>query len=234
MSINYKIWDFPASLKVQSQLFYPAGQAFEGGFTSGGVNILSPEPGGRSYLETLISLQTKEWDYPFTSWLMGKLNGDIFRVRMTATPQLVNAPALGFTGGYYQNNGILWAGDLLWGNDQPWELGDTGVPVTAVALEGSLIIYANFTGIGQVLKHGHAFGIGDTAYAVDDIEWTGNVAKITCNPPLRRDISTSDILKFRPSFLGRITNGGEMRTMYERANNGHIQPGRILFSEVIL
>ena len=76
MTIEHKIWNFP-NRAVESQLFHVPGEYFNGGLTSGGAKIMSPEPGGFSMLELTPSRQVNEWNSPVSSWLMSKINGEI-------------------------------------------------------------------------------------------------------------------------------------------------------------
>lgn len=234
MTIDYKIWDMP-TFPVQSQLFYAGGQSFEGGFTSGGVRILSSEPGGRSFLELTLSLQVNEWSVPFSSWLMSKLNGDIFRVRLTATPQLVSNAALNINSDL---SGIDWGSEGFypnqdWDNLQGWDV-DAEIPTLVTSLQGSQILTVDMTAFGAILAYGHAIGHVDSTYLIDDISYNGTIATITVNPPLREDVLIGDAILLRPFFLGTITNPTDVRQAYDRANMGAIQPGRLLMSEIIL
>ncbi|QWY83146.1 hypothetical protein [Rhizobium phage RHph_X2_24] len=235
MAVSYKIWDFP-TLAVQSQLFYAPGAAFNGGFTSGGISILSPEPGGRSFLEVQLSLQVNEWKSPFSSWLMSKVNGDIFRIKLTRTPQIMGdgqgTPIIGTKGIPWGVNGQYPKSP--WNNGKNWSGGNTVGTADADALEGSTTLVVDLTGYDQALTYGHVIGHYDNSYMVDDISYNGDIATITVKPPLRRDVNDGDLIKLQPNFLGVISNGQEIRANYERMNNGHIQPGRIVFSEVIL
>lgn len=236
MSITYKIWDLP-TLPVRAQLFYAPGQAFEGGYTSGGIRVTSPEPGGRAFLETELSLQTTEWDAPFSSWLMSKTNGDIFRIKLVATPQVVPALALGVI--VPESRGVPWAAEGAydrspWDNGRNWALGDTAAVTVGISLEGSQYLTVDLTGFGPVIKHGHVIGHSDNSYMVDDIEYDGDIAVITVKPPLRANVIAGDLVLFRPNFLGSISNGAELRASYEAMNVGNIQPARIIFSEVVL
>lgn len=235
MTIDYKIWDFP-TLDVRSQLFHAPGQAFEGGFTSGGVRVTAPEPGGRAYLEVELSLQVNEWDAPFASWIMSKINGDIFRVPLVRTPQVVSTTSLDLGSEVF---GLPWAqeGQYLesaWDNDENWSYGDLPIPVTSGALEGSTVVTVDLSEFGQVLKIGHVIGFDDSSYLVDEIEYDDNSATITVKPPFRKDIAVDDEIKLRPVFTGSISNGAEIRAAYEAQNVGYVQPARIIFTEVII
>lgn len=238
MTIAYKIWDFP-TVPIQKQLFHVPGAAVEGGFTSGGARITSPEPGGRSILETQVALQVQEWDFPFSSWIMSKTNGQIFRVPLTKTPQLVSNAALTGVDGpsnlaiAWEPTGLLVQGQ--WDNDQYWSDDGIYAETVATASEGTLIVKINMLPYGPILKHGHVFGIRDATYKVDDIEYDdGNVATVTVVPPLRNNILVGDMVLFRPYFLGTISNGSEVKATYDAENVGHMQMGKILFSEVYL
>lgn len=228
MTISPKIWPFP-SFPISKQLFAASGAAVEAGMTVGGVRMISPEPGGRATLEIQPSLQVGEWDFPLSSWIMSKVNGDIFRIRLAPTPQV--AAARGAT--------VPWNAegiypDSPWSNQQEWA-GDAVAVFTASALAGSITVQIDMTYIGRILQLGHVVGHEDNCYMVDDIAYNdANVATITVNPPLRRNVAADDIALMRPYFLGTISNGEEMRNTYDAENNGNIQLNRIKFHEVIL
>lgn len=243
MAITIEVLDFP-NLPIRSQLYYAGGSTYDGGFSTGGVRIGSPEPGGRSFLEIQLSLQVNEWNDPLVSWLMSKTNGDVFRVRLTNTPQvcpIVKSPwhNKGFAG-----FNLPWDNDQNWDNNEPWDddyvLDVTNSPLAGTTgpihvLNGTTSEGAPF---GQVLKIGHVISFdGDTAYMVDKIQYNdaGTEFDIWVNPPLRRSLSAdSAFLLLQPFFVGNITNGEEFRAAYEASNAGYIQPGRILLSEVIV
>jgi len=219
-----EILNFPV-VPVSKQLFHVPGGAIDGGFTVGGARILSPEPGGRAMLEMQIALQVREWDYPTASWLMSQGNGQIFRIRLAPTPQILSA----------RKAFPLWDGDVPWSNHQPWDSDITAVFV-AGALEGSTIVYVNMTGYGDIARPGHVIGHGDNSYLIDKIEYNNddNVAKMTVKPPLRNEIHYGDFALYRSFFLGTINNIEEVRTTYDAEGNGTIQPGRFIFAEAIV
>lgn len=232
MSISYRIWDLP-ELPVKGQVFNVPGAAYDGGFTSGGARISSPDPAGRSVLELQLAFQVGEWDLPFFSWLMSKTNGHIFRVRLTKTPQLVSDAALGI-----ETNTVPWDQTGLmpfstWDNNQNWLSDGASAETIDIALEGSLTLKIDMSGFGEVLRSGHVIGHRSNAYIVDEITYNSGVATVTINPPLRHDVNEGDIIYFRPYFLGTISNGQELKATYDSANVGFIQPGRIILSEVI-
>lgn len=233
MAKSYKIWDFP-SVPVKSQLFHVPGAVFDGGFTSGGARISSPEPGGRAVLEMQIALQVKEWSAPLSSWLMSKINGEIFRVRLTRTPQLLQASALGVTSG----GGVPWVAEGVypestWDNGALWD-DDVAFYTAGASLEGSTSLVVDLTGFGSPLQPGHVIGHGESCYMINDIDQVGNVATLSITPPLRRAVKVGDLVLTEPIFTGTIANGSEIRNSYDASNAGHIQLNRIVFQEVVL
>ena len=217
-----RVFNFP-TCPVKSQLFHVPGAANEGGYTSGAVRLLSPEPGGRSVLELQIAFQVREWDYPISSWIMSKGNGEIFRVRLAPTPQVLSV----------RGADVLWQPDTLWSGDVPWD-GDITVRYAAAALEGTTIVQIDMTGYSAVVRPGHVVGHAYDCYFVDEVEYNGAIATLTIKPPLRRDVAVGDSAPFRPWFTGTIGNIGDVRATYDAENVGHIQPGKIVFAESIL
>lgn len=219
-----EILDFP-TVPISKQLFHVAGAALDGGFTTGGVRILSPEPGGRSMLELQIALQVQEWDYPTASWLMSQGNGQVFRVRLAPTPQVLS----------HRSANPDWRTDDIWTQPNPLNT-DMVSRYSAVALEGSTQVTVDMTTHGDRLRKGHVIGHGDNCYLVDKVafNYESKQAVITVKPPLRHDIAVNDRVWFRAFFLGTINNIDEVRTTYDAENNGLIQPGRFLFSEAVV
>jgi hypothetical protein len=223
--IEHRVWDFP-DLPVSGQLFHVPGAAIDGGFTAGGMQVLSPEPGGRSVLELRLSMQRNEWVTPWASWLMSKINGDIFKIRLVFTPQLISTQT-----GKQITQLPTYHNPVFASDDTRRELvGQFGT----VALEGTNVVQIDMTSFGQILRHGHLVGHEDNCYIVDDITYAGMIATITLNPPLRKNVAIGDDAPFRPYFIGTIANGGEIRAAYDAANNGLIQLERIIFNEAIL
>lgn len=236
MAITYEILTFP-TLPVQGQLFRAPGQAYDGGFTAGGARLMSPEPGGRAFLDVQLSLQTNERDNPAVSWLMSKLNGDIFSVPLTKTPQLLNTEAYG---GLFPYGDIPWAPvnnysqPTRWDNSKKWMDEGLIVEASANALEGSTSVSVNMLSYGEILQRGHVIGFGNYSYMIDAISYSDSVATIRVKPPLRKAVSQGDFMLTRPYFQGTIINGQEFAANYEAINNGHIKPPRLIFSEVII
>lgn len=219
-----KVFNFP-TVPVSKQLFHVPGMAIEGGFTSGAVRLLSPEPGGRSVLELEIAMQIREWESPVTSWLMSKGNGEVFRVRMAPTPQVLSA----------RRADMAWQNEVLWADHQPWK-GDFTATFRTAALEGSSVVQVFMAQYGDLVRPGHVIGHEDSTYLIDDVTYdpATTVAVITIKPPLRRNIVFNDQVYFRPYFTGTIANIGEVRATYDASNNGMIQPGKFIFAEAIL
>jgi hypothetical protein len=228
MTITYKIWDFP-TFPVSGQLFHSPGGAINGGFTTGGVAMLSPEPGGRGILEIKPSLSVDEWLSPASSWLMSKINGEIFRVRLAPTPQISNARLL------QTPDGTPWDNNGPWSNGENWQ-GDAILLYASVALQGTNVIKVKTASAGAILKPGHVIGHAFDCYIIDDITYNANntEATIVVKPPFRRNIAIGDAALLRPFFTGVIGNGQEMRALYESTNDGAIALEKIILNEVIL
>jgi hypothetical protein len=239
MAFSYRIWDFPV-LHVKQQLFYVPGAAYEGGFTSGGARVYSPEPASRSFLEVQISLQVNETANPISSWLMSKSNSDIFRVSLVKTPQLCIAENSEF-----DKSGLPWSTDTLLPDDidfpeSPWNhnlnwLNDAFIVALSPASEGSVFIESNLNvHYGQFLMPGHVIGHKFDCYMIENIEVIDGTSRILINPPLRRNVEAGDFIKLTPVFTGTIANGNEVRNSYDIANNRHIQLNKIVFQEAII
>jgi len=218
------IYNFP-TVPVSKQLFHVPGAAVEGGYTAGAVRIISPEPGGRSVLELQIALQVREWEFPLSSWLMSKGNGEIFRVRLAPTPQVLSA----------RSRPVAWDGGVLWAGDVPWA-GDVTAFYSATAQEGETTIKVNMTGYGDVARPGHVIGHSGTTYKIDEVSFDDDtqIATMVVKPPLRKNIEIGDPAYYRPFFTGTISNIADVRTTYDAENVGAIQPGKIIFSESIV
>lgn len=218
-----EIFDFPA-LPVSKQVFHVPGQAVDGGYTSGAVRILSPEPGGRSVLELQVALQVGEWDNPESSWLMSKGNGEVFRVRLAPTPQVLSA----------RSAQPDWRGRLT--TDKRPVSTDMLARYAAAALEGSTTLVVDMVAHGDRIRRGHVIGHGGTCYAVDKVQYDYSThrATLTVKPPLRNPVAVGDTVLFRPYFTGVMGNIEELRTTYDAEQVGAIQIGKIVFTEAIV
>lgn len=214
MSIDYKVWTIP-HFPVSMQIFYVPGAAAQGGFTSGGARIMSPEPGGFSVMEIKPALCVEEWAGPLASWLISKSNGQILRTRFAPTPQVASMRV--FAGG------------------ERWDGGDLATRYTADALQGNNIVTVDVSHIGQILRAGHVIGHAYDAYLIDDITYNNDsTATLLVTPPLRRNITLLDVALLRPWFTGAIMNGGEFKSTYDASMAGHIQLENIVLNEVIV
>lgn len=218
------IHDFP-TVPVSKQIFHVPGQAVDGGWTSGAVRILSPEPGGRSVLEMQIALQVREWEYPESSWLMSMGNGEIFRVRLAPTPQVISARTVG----------VPWNTDQPWSNLEPWA-GDITAVYAVASLEGSTTLTIDMEGLGDIIRRGHVIGHSDNCYMIQKVAYDAGTQRATLSvtPPLRKDVEVGDQTFFRPYFLGTIGNIEQVRATYDAERVGHIQIGSISFQEAIV
>lgn len=232
MTIEYEIFDFPQG-NVGKQLFYAAGQAYDGGLTSGGARQLSPEPGGFSFLEIEPTWIVNESDDPFMSWFFSAAtNGTIFRIPLTVTPQLV--PTAAFFNADTSYATVLWDNDQPWDNDEPWLISDLGPSVVGSFNAGVSEIVVSMGVYDNIFKRGHVIGHGDVSYMINRITYVGSVATIKISPPLRHALINGEQLKFRPFFLGICTNSENVRVTYDAENKGKIKPNKIVFSEVII
>jgi len=225
------IFDFP-ELDVSGQVFYVPGAANDGGITVGGTRILSPEPGGFAMLEIELSLQTNQFADPTVSWLMSKTNGEVFKIKLKKTPQLLSGKSIGQPNALYDG--------MVWDNNQPW---DGGVPwyfeVSEMTVSGNHLRSSNTFDIdvgddNAYLKIGHVIGLNNRCHEIDQISYSGNIATVVVKPPLRADLVNGETIVLEPYFLGYIANGSEFKQMYKAANNGHIAPPRIVFKEAIV
>ena len=223
MAIQYPVYNFP-TFSVWKQLFHVPGAAADGGYTSGGARITSPEPGGFAALEIQPALQLNEFSYPLCSWLMSKTNGEILRVRLAPTPQIAS----------YVAGTVPWDTDQPWNNNEPW-IGDYTASYSATALPGSNVFKVDMALLGPILKQGHVIGHMNSCYKIDDISYDNTgLATITVKPPIRKSVTIGDPVYFRPWFTGMITNPNDMRQTYDAEMNGAIQLGNIILSEVVL
>ncbi len=229
MTITHKVWAFP-TFPITKQVFYVPGAAMEGGFTSGGARIVGPEPGGFSMLHIEPSLQITEWDYPLSSWIMSKTNGQIVRVRLAPTPQVASARSIRSTEPWHAEGGF---DETVWSNLEEWS-GDLAAVYNAAALQGSNVLVIDMGTIGPILQPGHVIGHAYDCYKVDEIAYVGTIATMQVTPPLRRNVTMGDSVYFRPWFTGIIANGSEIITAYDSENVGHIKLPNIILNEAII
>jgi hypothetical protein len=218
-----KIYAFP-TFRVETQLFHVPGAGYDGGLTAGGAQFITPEPGGFSVLEIAPALIDTEWDAPLASWIMSKISGQVFRVRLAPSPQIAFSKQRGMVA-------VPWSNGQAWSNQENWD-GDFTARYSAAGLKGAITMTFDLTGVGPIVGPGHVVGHGSDTYLVDEITYDGSVGTAIVTPPLRRDIAAGDNCYLRPWFTGRISNGADIRAAYN--NMGHVKPGNIVLQEAVV
>jgi hypothetical protein len=222
-----KVLNFP-SLKIKSQVFHVPGNVIDGGYTAGGARVMSPEPGGRSTLEVQLSLSVTEWETPWVSWLMSKLNGEIFRIQLAKTPQIARTLP-----NDAQISVVPWDETGLmpisaWDNGRFWAADGESLSISQTSLIGSSYIYLEDIG---PLRVGHVIGIGDVTYLIDEISDDGLTV---IKPPLRQTVFSGESVYLTPYFTGTIDSSSDFVQGYDSEFMGHIRPGKLIFKESIL
>ena len=218
-----KIYQFP-TFRVETQLFHVPGAGYDGGLTAGGAQFITPEPGGFSVLEIAPALIDTEWDSPLASWIMSKISGQVFRVRLAPSPQIAFSRQRGMVA-------VPWSNGQAWSNQENWD-GDFTATYAAAGLKGAITMSFDLTGVGPIVLPGHVVGHGSECYMVDEISYDGDVATAIVTPPLRRNIAVGENCYLRPWFTGRISNGADIRAAYN--NLGHTKPGNIVLNEAVI
>ncbi|AJA07471.1 hypothetical protein SKP52_02700 [Sphingopyxis fribergensis] len=218
-----KIYQFP-TFRVETQLFHSPGAGYDGGLTAGGAQFITPEPGGFGVLEIQPAIIDTEWDAPLASWIMSKVSGQIFRVRLAPSPQIAYSKKRGMMA-------VPWNNGQSWSNQEEWD-GDFTAIMSAGQLKGSVVMQFDLTGVGPIVSPGHVVGHAYESYLIDEITYEGDIGTAIVSPPLRRDVYVGDNCYLRPWFTGRISNGADIRSAYN--NLGHVKPGNIVLQEAIV
>lgn len=218
-----KIYQFP-TFRIETQLFHSPGAGYDGGLTAGGAQFITREPGGFGVLEIKPAIIDTEWTAPLASWIMSKISGQVFRVRLAPSPQIAFSRRRGMLA-------VPWDNEQPWSNQENWD-GDFTARYSAAGLKGSVTLVIDLTGVGPILSPGHVVGHGFNSYLVDEISYAGDTATAIVTPPLRRDVSAGDDCYLRPWFTGRISNGPDIRAAYN--NLGHVAPGNIVLHEAVV
>lgn len=206
------IYDWPDALGFSGQMFRVPGMAKDGGITAGGARVMSPEPGGFGRLDIRPQLAVGEYAAPWASWIASKTNGQIMKIRLAVTPQIATAKPDG--------------------SGQEITIAPRNFATSALA--GSTLLFVDCEDIGQIIKPGHVIGHSIHTYLVDEVVYDGDdLAELTVTPPLRKDVSTADLVYFRPYFCGYISNGDDLDPVYDRAMNGNYEFPNLKFMEVI-
>jgi hypothetical protein len=211
MTYSPTIYDWRDTVLPFKQVFLAGGTAVSGGMTIGGAAVESPEPGGRSELRLEFgSIAGRDANID-ASWLASRLlNNNVFRIRLwQPTAQLMTDADLGGS----TDAGTLFSSDTAFDGDVPW-LFDPSSPVTLGAEAGETSFRYNDSGYGRKLRVGHVIGFRkdgyDFAHVVTDINYpTTNRTEVEVSPPLRRRITTSDRVLFRPAMLATCVNARE-------------------------
>lgn len=218
-----KIYQFP-TFRIETQLFHSPGAGFDGGLTAGGAQFITPEPGGFGVLEIAPALIDTEWDMPLASWIMSKISGQVFRVRLAPSPQVSYSRRRGMVA-------VPWNNGETWSNQQNWD-GDFTATFASAALKGAIAVQINLAGVSHILSPGHVIGSGYETHLIDEITYNGDVATVIVTPPFRRNIAAGDNCYLRPWFTGRISNGADIRSAYN--NMGHVKPSNIILQEAVV
>ena len=221
MSITYTVLDFP-NIGIKGQVFYCPGSYVEGGITSGGAVVSTFEPGGYGMLDIAPARRDESVADPEISWLMSQTNGQIFRVALTATPQLLTERTINDRAVAQYPTALFTKRSLR-------------STFTDGALKGGRTVKIDTSEIGPSLKRGHLIGHDNSCYMVDSVTYvTSGEATVIVSPPLRSAVAIDDVVRFTPFFTGQIINGSEIRASYDSANNGAIDMPVIRMREVIL
>ncbi len=229
MTITPTIYDWPSLIVPINQLFYAGGEASEGLYTASGVQQISPEPGGRAFLDMSFNYMRNDTAGRVASWLISKVaNGNVFRIPIWKSLQV----ATGDANSPYDSFGIPWDNDQPWDNNQNWAYEPLTI-TTASALAGTTTIVMDLGDLGAVLDYGHVIGpsIGG-AYLVDEIEYDGTIATIKVTPPLRRAVAQGDLWTLRPAMYGTMDNPESFRSMFEKGL--WVRPGNATMIEAII
>lgn len=228
------VYDWPASVAPAESLFHAPGAAIEGAYTGGGAVSLSPEPGGRAFIEMRFSHLKTHRDMRLASWLISMVaNGTVWRVPLYNSPQLVPLADLGVDASVTE---VPWealdGSDVLWDGGVGWGV-DVEAPAAASALAGSAAFTLNLANCNQALLPGHAIGHDNRAYKVMGIVYDDDeLASVTVSPPLRTPIVAGDRITLRPSMLGRVRDVSMFRALFEYGLN--LRPGGITFVEALV
>lgn len=223
MTYTPVVYSWRTSLVPLDQAYRTGGQATAGGMTLGGALVSNPEPGGRGELNMSFSAFTSPQQNLDASWTISQiLNNAIIRVPVFGhTVQLLSSVDAG--GATVDDMGIPWDNGENWDNGMGWEWNPT-VTVTATALKGETSVKVDMSALGEVLGIGHVIGFYedgyDFAHKVMDISYdAGDIATLTISPPLRRDLTLSSEMTFRPKMLVTCSNAREVGGLFMRGRH---------------
>lgn len=214
MTVTPQIFNWRPEVAPINQRFRAGGTSIDGGITTGGVSVQSPEPGGRAELDMDFVTFANESTNREASWTISRiLNGNVMRVPIYyPSVQLVSNTALGITG----TETLLWNNNLPWANLLGWEYRPSAAIDTG-GLEGATsFVVTTGGGLQNCIERGHVLGFCiagyDWAHVVLDVSYNsaGDRATCTVEPPLRRDVATTDRVLFRPSMLATCVNARDV------------------------
>lgn len=218
MARDLRIFDWRRGCVPIDQVFRAGGEDGGGGLTLGGFESRSPEPGGRAELVMAFNTFGTVAANLDASWTISRImNGAIFRIGIYRSVQLVTAAALGGS-----DIGEPWRSGRPWGNDQNWSFNPTA-PVAQAALRGSVECVIDMSTVGEMLRIGHVIGFAvdgyDFAHVVMDIEYEDGIATLEVSPPLRRPLTTDDVMTMRPKMLVTCSNGRDVMDTFRKGKH---------------
>jgi hypothetical protein len=228
------IYDWRRNCAPIDQVFRAGGTSIQAGLTTGGASVESPEPGGRFELFMNFAPFATEEANLDASWTISRiLNGNVMRIGLYNTVQLVKASAITAAD---VDNGIPWSNSQPWATDENWAWSPSS-PIAAAALKGASTFTANLAGVGEILKIGHVIGfyVGGFSFAhmVMDIAYdAADVATVTVEPPLRRALTTSNTMLYRPTAMVTCRNAREVMSNF--TSGRHMAFNTARFAEAIV
>jgi hypothetical protein len=231
--ITPAVYDWPGSIVPFTQVFYTGGGAQDGGLTVGGALSRTPEVGGRAVLEASFNAFGGASDPRLLSWLFSKIsNGNVFRVPIARSAQLVSAADLGL-GAALDRDGVPWDNGEPWDNGMNWAF-DPVAEVDVGAAAGAIGATLDLSGLDdEALQPGHLIGHAGRCYVLDTIEYAGGgTADITVSPPWRVAVVAGDLITLRPSMLATVQDPKSFRAPFRPGRI--VMPGAIVFTEALI
>jgi hypothetical protein len=227
MTISVHIW--PESLAPISSVFRAGGQSRQGGFTRGGARLQNPEPGGRATYDLQFAPFATEEANRLASWLVSRFtNGSFMKVPIWRSVQVISASNL--DGSAYQN-GVPWDNSGPWDNGYGWDYSPIA-PVATGSSKGSTELSVDMSSYGQVIDLGHVVGVEVDGYEfshiVMDVGYSGDTATLEISPPLRRSVTTSTSVKFRPYGIFQCVNPDEVAGLYHAGRHTQLNAAKLV------
>lgn len=211
MTYTPVVYDWRYTVQPKSQIFMAGGGSIDGGMTIGGASVENPEPGGRAELLLEFDGIANADANVDASFLASKLmRGAIFRIRLFyPTLQMVQDSDLAGS----TSDGVTFSGGATFSDGTSFAYDPTG-NILLGGLAGETTLYVDFDAVATVIRVGHIIGVHadgyDFTHVITDIQWvTSDRATITIEPPLRRRVTSSDFIKYRPTFTGTCVNARE-------------------------